>query len=130
MILGIGVDICDLRRIERSITRFGDRFLNRVFSEEERRACDQRAAPAACYARRWAAKEACVKALGSGVADGVGLRDIRVFSDQWGKPGLTLHGGAAARLAAATPTDATARLHLSLSDEPPFAQAFVVIEAV
>lgn len=129
-ILGVGTDLCDIRRIENSIQRFGERFLDRVYTARERRDCDGRGGgriPA--YARRWAAKEACAKALGTGIAQGVALRDIELESLDGGAPSLRLSGGAAARLAAMTPDGATARLHVSLSDEPPYAQAFVVLEA-
>ena len=129
-VLGIGVDLCDIRRIERSIDRFGARFLARTYTEAERRHCDARQATRVnAYAKRWAAKEACAKALGTGVAQGVALRDIEVETLEGGAPSLRLWGGAADRLAQLTPDGASPRLHLSLSDEPPFAQAFVVIEA-
>ena len=130
-VLGVGVDLCDIRRIEQSIERFGERFLSRVYTVRERKDCEARGAGRiAAYARRWAAKEACSKALGTGVAQGVGLRDIELESLAGGAPSLRLQGGAARRLASLTPAGAEPRLHVSLSDEPPYAQAFVVIEAV
>lgn len=129
-VLGVGVDLCDIRRIEDSITRFGDRFLGRIYTDQERHDCDSRGrGRIAAYARRWAAKEACAKALGTGAAQGVSLRDIEVERLAGGAPSLRLWGGAAARLARMTPKDCAARLHVSLTDEPPYAQAFVVIEA-
>ena len=130
-VIGIGVDLCDIRRIGRSIDRFGDRFLNRAYTEEERRHCESRGGErVAAYARRWAAKEACAKALGTGVAEGVFLRDMELSRLPNGAPSLRLHGGAAARLASLTPQGAAARVLISISDEPPYAQAFVVIAAV
>ena len=130
MILGIGSDLCDIRRIEASLTRFGERFTHRVFTEGERAKCDGRAARAASYARRFAAKEACAKALGSGIAQGVFWRDMEVVNLVGGKPTLRLTGGARQRLAELTPRGFEARLHITLTDEPPLAQAFVMIEAV
>ena len=129
-VIGIGVDLCDIRRIRQSIDRFGDRFLARSFTEAERIHCDARSTTRVnAYAKRWAAKEACAKALGTGLARGVALRDIEVETLDGGAPRLVLSGGAEARLAALTPDGASPRLHLSLSDEPPYAQAFVIIEA-
>lgn len=130
MILGIGSDLCDIRRIEASLTRFGERFTHRVFTAGERAKCDGRAARAASYARRFAAKEACAKALGSGIAQGVFWRDMEVVNLAGGKPTLRLTGGARERLAELTPPGFEAWLHITLTDEPPLAQAFVMIEAV
>ena len=130
MILGIGSDLCDIRRIERSIERFGDRFTHRIFTEGERAKCDRRATRAASYARRFAAKEACSKALGTGLRLGVFWRDIEVVNLPGGKPTMRLTGGAQTRLAEMMPPGHEARVHVSLTDDPPLAQAFVVIEAV
>jgi len=129
MILGIGSDLCDIRRIERSLERFGDRFTHRIFTEGERQKSDRRAARAPSYARRFAAKEACAKALGTGMRAGVFWRDMEVVNLPGGKPTLRLSGGALKRLRSMTPEGHEAVLHVSLTDDPPVAQAFVVIEA-
>jgi len=129
MILGIGADLCDIRRIEGTLSRFGDRFVQRVFTEIEMRRSERRADRVASYARRFAAKEACSKALGSGLRMGVAWREMGVVNLRSGKPTMALTGGAAARLAAMTPPGHQAIIHLTLTDEPPYAQAFVVIEA-
>lgn len=130
MIVGIGSDLCDIRRIARSLERFGDRFTHRVFTAGERARSDRRAARAPSYARRFAAKEACAKALGTGLARGVFWRDMEVMNLPGGRPTLRLTGGAAARLADLIPAGHRANVHVSLTDDPPLAQAFVVIEAV
>ena len=130
MILGIGSDLCDIRRIERSIDRFGDRFTHRIFTEGERAKCDRRATRGASYARRFAAKEACSKALGTGLRLGVFWRDMEVVNLPGGQPTMRLSGGALTRLAEMLPPGHEARIHVSLTDDPPMAQAFVVIEAV
>jgi holo-[acyl-carrier protein] synthase len=130
MILGIGSDLCDIRRIEKALARHGERFTHRVFTEGERARCDRRKARAEGYARRFAAKEACSKALGTGLSDGVFWRDMEVVNLPSGQPTLRLTGGAAERLAAMLPPGHTARLHVSLTDDPPLAQAFVIIEAL
>ena len=130
MILGIGSDLCDIRRIENSIERFGDRFTHRIYTAGERARSDRRAARAPSYARRFAAKEACAKALGTGFRQGVYWRDIGVDNRPSGQPLLRLTGGAAERLAALTPAGMTARIDLSLTDEPPFGQAVVIISAI
>ncbi|GJD98882.1 MULTISPECIES: holo-ACP synthase [Methylobacterium] len=130
MIVGIGSDLCDIRRIARSLERFGDRFTHRVFTAGERARSDRRAARAPSYARRFAAKEACAKALGTGLARGVFWRDMEVVNLPGGRPTLRLTGGAAARLADLIPAGHRANVHVSLTDDPPLAQAFVVIEAV
>ena len=129
MILGIGSDLCDIRRIARSLERFGDRFTQRVFTEGERARSDRRKARPESYARRFAAKEACAKALGTGLSHGVFWRDIEVVNLPGGQPTMRLTGGALARLAAITPSGRRAIVHVSLTDDPPMAQAFVVIEA-
>ena len=130
MILGIGSDIIDIRRIERTIERFGDRFLDRVFTETERLKSDRRANRAASYAKRFAAKEACSKALGTGFAGGVFFRDLGVVNLPSGKPTMQLTGGALDRLKALTPEGYEARIDLSITDDWPLAQAFVIISAV
>jgi holo-[acyl-carrier protein] synthase len=129
VIIGIGSDITDIRRIEKSLERFGDRFVRRLFTEIERARAERRAGPAATYAKRFAAKEACAKALGTGMRRGVFWRDMGVVNARSGQPTLALTGGAATRLAEITPPGHTCVLHLTLSDESPYAQAFVVIEA-
>jgi holo-[acyl-carrier protein] synthase len=132
MILGLGTDLCDIRRIEAAIARFGDRFLERVFTPGERARAGRRAPAiqAATYAKRFAAKEAAAKALGTGFRDGVFLSDIGVVNLPSGQPTLQLTGGAAARLAAMTPPGMETRIVLSLTDEPPYAFAQVIISAV
>ncbi len=129
MILGIGSDLCDIRRIQKSLERFGDQFTHRLFTEGERARCDRRATRAESYARRFAAKEACAKALGTGIRHGVFWRDMEVVNLPGGQPTIRLHGGAVLRLAKMTPAGHEAVIHISLTDEPPMAQAFVVIEA-
>jgi holo-[acyl-carrier protein] synthase len=130
MILGIGSDLCDIRRIERSLARFGERFTHRIFTERERAKSDRRATRAASYARRFAAKEACAKALGTGLRAGVFWRDMEVVNLPSGKPTMRLTGGARERLAHMVPDGYEAVVHVSLTDDPPLAQAFVIIEAV
>jgi holo-[acyl-carrier protein] synthase len=130
MILGIGSDLIDIRRIEQIIERFEDRFLERIFTDVERRRCERRADRAASYARRFAAKEACAKALGTGFRLGVFWRDLGVVNRPSGQPTMQLTGGALRRLGEITPAGMTARLDLTLTDEPPIAQAVVIISAV
>lgn len=130
MIIGIGSDLCDIRRIERSLERFGERFTHRIFTEGERAKCDRRAARAPSYARRFAAKEACAKALGTGLSHGVFWRDMEVVNLATGAPTLRLTGGAEARLRAMMPAGHETRIHVTLTDDPPLAQAFVIVEAV
>ncbi len=129
MIIGIGSDLCDIRRIEETLKKFGDRFLDRCFTEIERRRSDRRAGRAASYAKRFAAKEACAKALGTGLKRGVFWRDMGVVNLASGQPTMHLTGGAAARLKAITPPGFSAFIHLTITDETPIAAAFVVIEA-
>ena len=129
MILGMGSDLCNIDLIERSLERFGHRFTQRVFTEGERRRSDRRAARAASYARRFVAKEACSKALGTGMRAGVFWRDIEVVNLASGKPTLRLTGGALDQLRAMTPEGHEAFLHVSLTDDPPVAQALVLIES-
>jgi holo-[acyl-carrier protein] synthase len=129
MILGIGSDLCDIRRIERSLERFGTRFTHRIFTAGERARSERRAAAAASYARRFAAKEACAKALGTGMRGGVFWRDMEVVNLPSGRPTLRLAGGALRRVQNMLPAGHEAFVHVSLTDDPPIAQAFVVIEA-
>ena len=129
MIIGIGSDLCDIRRIERTLARFGGRFIDRCFTEIEQRKSDRRVARAASYAKRFAAKEACAKALGTGLKRGVFWRDMGVVNLPSGQPTMLLTGGAAERLKAMLPPGTEAFIHLTLTDEQAFAQAFVVIEA-
>jgi holo-[acyl-carrier protein] synthase len=129
MILGIGSDLIDIRRIEKTLERFGERFTNRVYTEIERAKSDRRAERAASYAKRFAAKEACSKALGSGIRMGVAWREMGVVNLPSGKPTIALSGGAAERLAAMTPEGFTAAIDLTITDDFPLAQAFVVISA-
>lgn len=132
MILGIGSDLINIGRVQASLDRFGARFTARVFTAAERAAGEAKATPAAraaFYAKRFAAKEAASKALGTGYADGVHFRDLEVVSAGNGRPSLRLHGGALARLRALTPPGMAVQIDLSLTDEPPFAQAFVVLSA-
>jgi holo-[acyl-carrier protein] synthase len=130
LIIGIGSDLCDIRRIQATLERFGARFRERIFTDLEQARSDRRAGPAASYAKRFAAKEACAKALGTGMRDGVAWRDMGVTNAPSGQPTLALTGGAARRLARLTPPGQRAVIHLSLTDDHPYAQAFVVIEAV
>ena len=131
MIIGLGQDMCDIRRIEKSLERFGERFTQRVFTETERKVADRRKQRAATYAKRFAAKEACAKALGTGVPRrGVHWQGMGVVNLPSGKPTLALTGGAAERLAMMTPPGMTTVLHLTITDEYPYAQAMVIIEAL
>ena len=130
MILGIGSDLIDIRRIERVLETYGDRFVSRIFTEEEQRRSERRANRAASYAKRYAAKEACAKALGTGFRAGVYWRDLGVVNLSSGRPTLVLAGGALKRLQAMTPAGMVADIHVSLTDEIPFASAFVLISAV
>lgn len=129
MIIGIGNDFVDIRRIEATLERFGERFTHRVFTEVERAKSERRRERAASYAKRYAAKEACAKALGTGLNRGVFWRDMGVVNLPGGRPTLALTGGAAARLAAMTPPGMQAHIHVTITDEFPLAHAFVLIEA-
>jgi holo-[acyl-carrier protein] synthase len=129
MILGIGNDLIDIRRVEHSIEKFGSRFLERVFTDVERAKSDKRAVRAASYAKRFAAKEACAKALGTGLNHGVYWRDMGVVNLPGGKPTMQLTGGALARLQAITPAGMVAQIDLTITDDFPLAQAFVIISA-
>ena len=130
MIIGIGNDIIDIRRVERTLERFGDRFTGRVFTEVERTKSDRRRLRAASYAKRFAAKEACSKALGTGLRKGVFWRDMGVVNLPGGKPTIRLTGGAKERLDTMVPDGMTASIHLTITDDFPQAQAFVIIEAM
>jgi holo-[acyl-carrier protein] synthase len=133
MIIGTGSDLIDIRRIEKTLERFGERFITRCFSKIEIAKAERRRGAGthiATYAKRFAAKEACSKALGTGFSNGVYMKDISVENDIWGRPTLKLSHGAAARLVAMTPPGKKAEIHLTLTDEPPLAQASVVIEAL
>ncbi|NEX45936.1 holo-ACP synthase [Pseudotabrizicola algicola] len=130
MILGIGSDLANIERIEATLARFGDRFRNRVFTErEQRKAASRPHGVAATYAKRWAAKEACSKALGTGLRMGIAWKDMAVSNLETGQPVMHLTGWAAERLAAMTPPGHEAVIHVTLTDDHPWAQAFVVIEA-
>lgn len=130
MIVGIGSDLSDIRRIQASLDRFGDRFRRRVFTELERTRSDRKADAASSYAKRFAAKEACAKALGTGMRRGVFWRDMGVVNLRSGQPTMALTGGALKRLEEITPAGMKAHIHLSLTDDHPYAQAFVIIEAL
>src|SRR3984957_20949518 len=123
MILGVGSDLIDIRRIEAAIARFGDRFIDRIFTEAERRRCERRANPGPSYARRFAAKEAAAKALGTGFRSGVFWRDLGVVNLRSGQPTLQMTGGAAARLVGVTPAGMVASVALTMTDEYPYAFA-------
>ncbi|MFM9939326.1 MAG: holo-ACP synthase [Hyphomicrobiaceae bacterium] len=130
MILGIGNDLIDIRRIEKTLARYGDRFIERVFTDVERHKSDRRQQRAASYAKRFAAKEACSKALGTGLRHGVFWRDMGVVNLPSGRPTLVLTGGAAAHLAKLTPPGHQARIDLTITDDFPLAQAIVIISAI
>ena len=130
MIIGIGNDLIDIRRIERTLERFGDRFINRIYTDVEQKKSEGRTNRAASYAKRFAAKEACSKALGTGFRKGVFWRDMGVVNLKGGKPTIVLTGGAAKRLAELTPEGMEAQIDVSLTDEPPLAEASVIISAV
>ncbi|MGH6949463.1 MAG: holo-ACP synthase [Vitreimonas sp.] len=130
MILGIGSDIIDIRRIERTLARFGDRFTHRVYTDLERARAERRPHErAATFAKRFAAKEACSKALGTGLKQGVFWRDMGVANLKTGQPTMVLTGGAAGRLAAITPAGHTAYIHVTLTDDFPLAVSYVIISA-
>lgn len=129
MIIGIGSDLIDIRRVEKTLERHGERFINRVYTDIEREKSERRKERAASYAKRFAAKEACSKALGTGIARGVYWRDMGVVNLPGGKPTMKLTGGAAKRLAELVPAGTEAFIHLTITDDYPLAQAFVIIEA-
>ena len=130
MILGLGSDLCDIRRIEKTLEQHGERFIARLFTDIERAKSEGRANRAASYAKRFAAKEACAKALGTGLHHGVYWRDMGVVNLPGGKPTMALTGGALARLGAITPPGYRAQIDLSITDDFPMAQAIVIISAV
>ena len=130
MIIGLGSDLCDIRRIQASLDRFGERFTQRIYTEIERARSERKVDRAGSYAKRFAAKEACAKALGTGFRRGVFWRDMGVVNMRSGKPTMALTGGAALRLAEMVPEGCEPLIHLSLTDEVPYAQAFVIIEAI
>ncbi|MEM7545636.1 MAG: holo-ACP synthase [Pseudomonadota bacterium] len=130
MIVGIGTDLADIRRIDKTLTRFGERFVNRVFTDVEKAKSDKRRERSASYAKRWAAKEACSKALGTGLRMGVAWKEMGVVNLPSGKPTMALTGGAAARMAKLIPAGHEAHIHVTITDDHPYAQAFVIIEAL
>jgi holo-[acyl-carrier protein] synthase len=130
MIIGIGSDLIDIRRIEKTLERFGDRFVQRLFTDTEQRKSEGRRNRAASYAKRFAAKEACSKALGTGFRKGVFWRDMGVVNLRSGKPTMVLTGGAAEQLAAITPKGLAAQIDLTITDDFPLAQAIVIISAI
>ncbi len=130
MIIGMGADMTDIRRVQETLERFGDRYIQRCFTAIEQQKSEGRAQRAASYAKRFAAKEACAKALGTGLNKGVYWRDMGVVNLPGGKPSMVLTGGAAERLKALTPPGCQAVIHLTITDEYPLAQAHVLIEAV
>ena len=129
MIVGIGSDLSDIRRVEKTLERFGERFTNRVYTEVERTRSERKNDRASSYAKRFAAKEACAKALGTGIRRGVFWRDMGVVNLRSGQPTMALTNGAAQRLAELIPAGMTPVIHVSLTDDYPYAQAFVIIEA-
>ncbi len=130
MIIGIGNDMVDVRRIEETLNKFGARFTDRIFTEVEKNKSDKRAMRAASYAKRFAAKEACSKALGTGFSSGVFWKDMGVVNELSGRPTMVLTGGAKAQLERLIPEGKTAKLHLTITDDYPYAQAMVIIEAL
>ncbi len=130
MIVGIGSDLCNISRVEETLARYGDRFIQRCFTPLEQRKSEGRAQRSASYAKRFAAKEACAKALGTGLSHGVFWRDMGVVNLPSGKPTIKLTGGAAERLAKLIPAGHEAVIHLSITDEFPMAMAYVIIEAL
>lgn len=129
MIIGVGTDLANIERIQGTLDRFGDRFRNRVFTEQEQEKAERRADVAGTYAKRWAAKEACSKALGTGLRMGIAWKDMSVSNLRTGQPVMNVTGWAAERLDSMTPPGHEAVIHVSLTDDHPWAQAFVVIEA-
>ena len=129
MILGVGTDLANIERIAGTLERFGDRFRNRVFTDTEQAKSERRKDVAGTYAKRWAAKEACSKALGTGLAMGIAWKDMAVSNLETGQPVMSVTGWAADRLAKMTPPEHEAIIHVTLTDDHPWAQAFVVIEA-
>ncbi|MEP0707116.1 holo-ACP synthase [Parvibaculum sp.] len=130
MIIGIGSDLIDIRRVEQTLERFGDRFVERIFTEVEQRKSESRRMRAASYAKRFAAKEACSKALGTGIRRGVFWKDMGVVNIRGGQPTMALTGGALVRLEEITPPGMAPVIHLTITDDHPLAQAFVIISVV
>ncbi|MFT5867994.1 MAG: holo-[acyl-carrier protein] synthase [Paracoccaceae bacterium] len=130
MILGVGTDLANIERIERTLARFGDRFRNRVYTEVEQKRAERLPHPPAVYAKRWAAKEACSKALGTGLRMGIAWKDMAVTNLRTGQPIMQVTGWAKERLEQMTPEGYQAIIHVTLTDDHPWAQAFVVIEAL
>lgn len=130
MIIGIGSDLIDISRIEKTILQYGDRFIQRIYTDIERKKAASRADSVPTYAKRFAAKEACSKALGTGIRQGVFFRDMGVVNLPSGQPTMALTGGALEQLQSMTPPGMKTRIHLSITDDYPLAQAFVVIEAI
>ncbi len=130
MILGLGSDLIDIRRIEKTLDRFGERFIEPIFTDVEQQKSDRRSARSASYAKRFAAKEACSKALGTGFRNGVFWRDMGVINEPSGRPTMHLTGGAGEQLASMIPEGHESRVHITITDDFPWAQAFVIIEAV
>ncbi len=130
MIVGFGADLVDIRRVEKTLAKYGQRFTHRVFTEEERKKSEQRRCPAASYAKRFAAKEAASKALGLGMTFGVRWRDLGVINTKTGQPVLHITGQAAKRFQDMIPPGFEGKIHLTLTDDFPYAQAFVILEAV
>jgi holo-[acyl-carrier protein] synthase len=130
MIIGIGSDLVDISRIEKTVARYGQRFIQRIYTEHEQKKAASRANPVPTYAKRFAAKEACSKALGTGFRNNVYFRDMGVVNLPSGQPTLKLTGGALKQLESLTPPGKEIRIHLSITDDYPWAQAFVVIEAI
>ena len=130
MIIGIGNDLIDIRRIEKTLDRFGDRFIDRIFTDVEQAKSNRRRLRAASYAKRFAAKEACSKALGTGFRKGVYWRDMGVVNEPSGRPTMALTGGASRQLMTLMPDGHVPRLHVTITDDFPWAQAFVIIEAM
>ena len=129
MIIGIGNDMVDIRRVEQTLEKFGDRFRDRIFTEIEKKKSDNRAQRAASYAKRFAAKEACSKALGTGFNKGVFWKDMGVVNEPSGRPTMILTGGALKQLERLVPAGMSPKVHLTITDDFPYAQAFVIIEA-
>lgn len=130
MIIGIGTDVCDINRISQVIERYGERFKSKTFTKGEQSYCESKAVPDNAYAKRFAAKEAVAKALAGNETGALSWTDVEVINHPSGRPEIVLHGTAKARLANRTPKGYRGHLHISLSDDPPYAQAFAIVEAL
>lgn len=130
MIVGIGTDLCDIRRIENSIETYGDRFKAKIFTDKEREYCESKSGSGSYYAKRWAAKEAVAKALAGSKTKSLSWQDVEVINDPSGRPVVKLYRGALKRMKSRLPNGYTGKVHLSLTDDYPYAQAFAVLEAV